>query len=178
MPDEALTLEQVLAITYTSGHAWSPDGSWIGFIHDDGGRFSLRAAHVDRGEIIEVSQGDEAVTEFGWGPGGELAYVQGGRVFLTHGPRLGEPSAPRIHLFAPAEPVSALTWAPAGRTLACASGGRAWIIDLTGPAVRDLRAPGRVRALHHEPPIVWAPDADALAVTVVKGDRWDLAVMG
>lgn len=178
MPDDALTLEQVLAITYTSGHAWSPDGSRIGFIHDDGGRFLLRVAHVDSGEIVEASQGDDAVTEFGWGPGGELAYVHGGQVFLTHGPHLGTPAAPRMRLFAPAAPVSGLAWAPVGRALACVSGGRAWVIDLVGPSIRDLRVPGRARALYHEPPIVWAPDAGALAVGVVHGDRWDLAVVG
>jgi len=178
MPDGALTLEQVLAITYTSGHAWAPDGSRIGFIHDDGGRFSLRVAHVERGGVTEVSRGDEAVTAFAWGPGGELAYVQGGKVFLTSGPHLGTPAAPTVLLYAPAEPVSGLTWAPVGRALACVSGGRAWVIDLAGPSIRDLRVPGRARALYHEPPIVWAPDAGVLAVGVVHGDRWDLAVVG
>ncbi len=178
MPDEALTLDQVLAITYTAGHTWSPDGSQIGFIHDDGGRFSLRVADVERHEIVEVSQGDEAVTEFGWGPAGELAYVQGGKVLLTSGPHLGTPAAPPVLLYAPTEPVSGLTWAPVGRALACVSGGRAWVIDLAGPSIRDLRVPGRARALYHEPPLVWAPDAGALAVGVVHGSRWDLAVVG
>jgi dipeptidyl aminopeptidase/acylaminoacyl peptidase len=192
MPDAPLTLEQVLAITYTAGHAWSPDGTRIGFIHDDGGRFSLRVAAADGGGIVEVSQGDRPVTEFGWAPpqgasagsgpaapaaNGGLAYVQGGTVYLAAAPRPGGPASPGTVLYAPAEPVSGLTWAPTERSLACTSGGRAWVIDLAGPSIRDLGAPGRVRALYHEPPIVWAPDASALAVTVTNGDRWDLAVL-
>ena len=178
MPDEPLTLEQVLAITYTSGHAWSPDGSRIGFIHDDGGRFSLRVVDIEHGGIVAISQGDEAVTEFGWGPEGELAYVQGGKLFLMRDRRPGMPATPAAALYAPAEPVAGLAWAKAGRVIACVSGGRAWVIDLAGPSVRDIGAPARVRALYHEPPLVWAPDARALAVAIFDRDRWDLAVVG
>ena len=168
----------MLAITYTSGHAWSPDGSRIGFIHDDGGRFSLRVVDVERGGIVEVSAGDDAVTEFGWGPEGELAYIQGGKLFLTLNRHPGAPVTPAAPLYAPADAVTGLAWAPAGRAIACVSGGRGWIIDLEGPSIRDIRAPARVRALYHEPPLAWSPAAGALAVTIFDGDRWDLAVVG
>jgi dipeptidyl aminopeptidase/acylaminoacyl peptidase len=174
MPDEALTLEHVLAITYTSGHAWAPDGSRIGFIHDDGGRFSLRVVDLERGGAVEVSHGDDPVTEFAWGPGGELAYVQGGRLFLH-----GEPHAatPREPLYAPAAPVSDVTWAPPGRALACVSAGRVWLLDLGGPSIRDLQVAGRARPLYHEPAIAWSPDDGLLAVTTVDGEQWDLTVV-
>jgi dipeptidyl aminopeptidase/acylaminoacyl peptidase len=177
MPDGALTLEQVLAITYTSAHAWSPDGTRIAFIHDDGGRYSLRVVHAGTGATGQVSEGDAPVTAFAWGSAGEVAYVQGGRLWLGHGPQPGKPAG-RVLLYEPRERVTALAWAASGRALACAAGGRAWIIDLAGPSIRDLRVPGRVRALHEEPPIVWAPGARTLAVTTEHQGRWDLAVMG
>lgn len=177
MPDEALTLEQVLAITYTSGHAWSPDGSRIAFIHDDGGRFSLRITHVDSSAAGEVSAGDAPVGAFAWGPAGEIAYVQGGRLLLAGAPHSGRPTESAV-LYAPREPITEIAWAPTGRALACASAGRAWIIDLAGPSIRDLHAPDRVRALYHEPGLVWAPDAGHLAVTTEHLGRWDMAVMG
>jgi dipeptidyl aminopeptidase/acylaminoacyl peptidase len=172
--DEALTLEQVLAITYTSGHAWAPGGSRIGFIHDDGGRFSLRVVDAERGGGVEVSHGDDPVTEFAWGPAEELAYVQGGRLLLTGYPHAGTLREP---LYAPAAPVSEVAWAPSGRALACVSAGRVWLLDLHGPSIRDLHVPGRARPLYHEPAIAWSPDAGMLAVTTVNGEQWDLTVV-
>jgi dipeptidyl aminopeptidase/acylaminoacyl peptidase len=174
-----------LAITYSAGHAWAPDGRGIGYVHDDGGRFSLRIADIDSGESVEVSRGDDPVTEFAWGPEGDLAYVQGGRLYLVH-PQHGEAGRrsqaeargpePAL-LYAPASAVSGVAWAPSGRTLACVSGGRAWIIDLDAPSVRDLGVTATVRPLYHEPPIAWSPDGQRLAVTTVAGGRWGLTVM-
>lgn len=175
--DQALTLEQVLAITYTSGHAWAPDGARIGFVHDDGGRFSLRVVPADGGGAVEVSRGDDPVTEFAWGPAGDLAYIQRGRLFLAARPEAHAPAAEAPPLYAPPAPVSGVAWAPSGRALACVNAGRAWVLDLDAPSVRDLGVPGEVRTLHHEPPIAWSPDGGLLAVTMVNDGRWDLAVM-
>jgi dipeptidyl aminopeptidase/acylaminoacyl peptidase len=175
--DGALTLDQVLAITYTSGHAWAPDGRSIGYIHDDGGRYSLRLADADGGKVREISRGDEPVSEFAWGSDGDLAYVQSGRLYLMPPAHAGGGRADATLLYAPAAPVSGIAWAPSGRSLACVSDGRAWIIALDPLSVRDLRVPGFVRPLYHEPPIAWSPDGRGLALTMVAGQRWGLSVM-
>jgi len=177
MAEDSPTLDQVLAITFTSGHTWAPDGRAIGFIHDDGGRFSLRLADAQNAEIIEVSRGDDPVTEFGWGPEGDLAYIQGGRLFLARAGRVRDAAHNPALLYAPALPVTGVAWSPAGRTLACVSAGRAWVVDVDAPSVRDLNVRGVVRPLYHEPPIAWAPDGERVAATTLSGERWGLTVM-
>jgi dipeptidyl aminopeptidase/acylaminoacyl peptidase len=167
----------VLAITYTTGHAWAPDGRRIGYIHDDGGRFSLRLAEVESGDVVEVSRGEDAVGEFAWGAEGDLAYVQDGRLYLVRGTRGGTALPEPTLLYAPGAPVSGLAWAPSGRVLACVSAGRAWLIDVDAPSVRDLSVPACVRPLYHEPPIAWSPDGERLAATTVTDGRWGLAIM-
>jgi dipeptidyl aminopeptidase/acylaminoacyl peptidase len=166
-----------LAITYTSGHSWAPDGRSIGYIHDDGGRFSLRIADVEGGEVFDESRGDDPVTELAWAADGDLAYIQGGRLYLTRAGRPGDAMRQATLLYAPAAPVTGLTWAPSGRMLACVSAGRAYVIELDPPSVRDLRVAGAVRPLYHEPPIAWSPDGERLAVTTVVEGRWGLTVM-
>lgn len=98
-------------------------------------------------------------------------------MLLAGPPDAGRPTE-SVALYDPREPVTEFAWAPTGRALACASGGRAWIVDLAGPSIRDLRVPTRVRALYHEPGLVWAPDAGRLALTTEHLGRWDVAVMG
>jgi len=166
-----------LAITYTVGHAWSPDGRTVGYIHDDGGQFSLRLADADGGDVAEVSRGEEPVSEFSWGPDGDLAYVQGGRLYFARGPHGGAAMPDATLLYAPAAAVSGLTWAPSGRMLACVSAGRAWVLDVDAPSVRDLGVPAVVRPLYHEPPLAWSPDGGRLAATTIADGRWGLTVM-
>jgi len=189
MRHPAITLEQVLAITYFSSHAWAPDGSQVAYILDDGGRYSLRAANVRSAQSIEVSEGDRPVTAFDWAGDGRLAYIQGGRIVVagragdvTGGTGTAAPAASadawmRTDLYAGHDPVTALQWSAHGQ-LAFVTGGRLWVWDPVGPSVRELEVPGRVRGLDHQPPLAWAPDGSAIAVTFQQeGGRWDLAVV-
>jgi dipeptidyl aminopeptidase/acylaminoacyl peptidase len=179
MSNPAITLEHVLAITYTSGHVWSPDGRRVGFVHDDGGRYSLRVADAATGTIAEVSEGADAVTQFDWGPHGRLAYVQAGRVLIASpGSGAAADAWTRQESYAGSNPASAAHWSPAGRTLAYVAGGRLWTLDMDGPVVREFEVPGRVAALDHDPAVAWAPDGSALAATFEDGGHWDLAVAG
>ncbi|MDR7542875.1 MAG: prolyl oligopeptidase family serine peptidase [Armatimonadota bacterium] len=174
----AITLDQVLAITYTSGHTWAPDGRSIAFIHDDGGRFSLRVVDVERGAIAEVSEGDDPVTQFDWAPDGRLAYVQGGRIVLASRPSPGAPGEwSRRLLYEGSGPAAFAAWSPAGQHLAYVAGGRLWALDLGGPGLRELQVPGRVAALGHDPALAWAPDGSAVAATFEDQGWWDLAVV-
>lgn len=174
MRQPAITLEQVLGITYFSGHAWAPDGSLIGFIHDDGGRYALRAVDVRSGGSAEISEGDRPVTAFDWARDGHLAYIQGGRVVLA---APAEGGWARTEFYAGPDPVAALQWSPVDDRLAYVTGGRLWIWDPDGPSLRDLAVPGRVAGLDHQATLAWAPDGSAIAVTFQEAGRWDLAVV-
>ncbi|MDQ7842202.1 MAG: prolyl oligopeptidase family serine peptidase [Armatimonadota bacterium] len=178
MGSPAITLEQVLAITYFSAHAWAPDGRRIGYILDDGGRYSLRVVDVRTAQSLEISRGDLPVTAFDWAPDGRLAYLQGGRLLTA-----GQGEAPSDDgwrpsvLYAGPDPVTAVQWSPAPPALAFVTGGRLWLWDPAEPSLRHLDVGGRVQGLDHQPTLSWAPDGSAIAVTF-RDDRgrWDLAV--
>jgi dipeptidyl aminopeptidase/acylaminoacyl peptidase len=178
MTGPALTLEQVLAITFTSGHKWSPDGRLIGFVHDDGGRFSLRVVHAGTGRVIEVSEGDAPVSAFAWAPNGRIGYIQGGRLMVAALRRGQADSAvwTRDELYAARDAVTALSWAPDGSRCAFVAAGEAWILDPEGPALRALGLPWTVRPLYGGAALVWSPDGALLAVSIVDAGQWDLAV--
>ena len=179
MTGPALTLDQLLGITFTAGHTWSPDGRMIGFVRDDGGRFTLRAVDAETGRVTEISEGDAPVTAFAWAPDGRVGYIQGGRL-LAAAPRRGQPDAEawtRAELYAAPAPVTSLSWAPHGCRCAFVASGAAWILDLEGPSLRGLGLPWTVRALYQTSPLVWSPDGAHLAVGIVDGGRWDLAVV-
>jgi dipeptidyl aminopeptidase/acylaminoacyl peptidase len=166
----AITLDDVLAITYTAAHAWSPDGRRIGFIHDDGGRFSLRAVDLDTGIPTQVSEGDAPVSAFSWGLDGRLAFIQAGRVLVAG------PGEVRQVVYDADHPATALEWSPAGRVLAFSAAARVWTLDLERASLRELRLPGRAGALDHEAALSWAPDGSLLAATFMEDGWWDLAV--
>jgi dipeptidyl aminopeptidase/acylaminoacyl peptidase len=179
---EPLTLDQVLGITFTSGHAWRPDGACVGFLHDDGGRFTLRVVSPETARTVQVSQGEDPVAEFGWAPGGGLAYLQGGRVVVARRTgRAPEPDEPEawssVDIYAGPHPVASLAWAPVGTRLAFVVAGQVWTFDLDGPSLRALPLPGAVRALGHGSPLAWSPDGGMLAATIADDGRWDLAVV-
>jgi dipeptidyl aminopeptidase/acylaminoacyl peptidase len=167
----AITLDDVLDITYTSAHAWAPDGRRIGFIHDDGGRFSLRVVEVLTGRVTEVSEGDEAVTAFSWAPDGRLAYVQGHRIVA-----MSRAGGSRHVAYESAQPLGAVAWSPTGRALAFVAGGRLWVMEFDPPSLRESRVPGRVIAVDHDAPVAWSPDGTLLAATFEEHGQWDLAV--
>jgi dipeptidyl aminopeptidase/acylaminoacyl peptidase len=172
MTDPAITLDQVLAITYTSAHAWAPDGRRIGFIHDDGGRYSLRVVDASNGAITEVSGGDEAVTVFDWAPDGRLAHAQGGRIFLA-----SPDGRSRDLVYAGSSPASAVAWSPAAPVLAYVAGGRLWTLDFAGPTLCEAEIPGRITPFNHDPALAWSPDGTAIAAAFEDHDQWDLAVV-
>lgn len=174
MRQPAITLEQVLAITYFSGHAWAPDGSRIAYILDDGGRYSLRVVDVRTARSVEVSDGDAPVTALDWGRDGRLAYVQGGRLIVA---AQADEVWRRAEFYAGPDPVTALQWSPGDGRLAYVTGGRLWVWDPEGPSVRDLTVPGRVAGLDHQATLTWAPDGSVIAVTFEEEQRWDLAVV-
>ncbi len=188
MTDPAITLDQVLAITYTSAHTWSPDARHIGFIHDDGGRFSLRVVEVSSATITEISEGDKAVTAFDWAPDGRLAYVQDGRILVAsfNEPRVAsiggastgenDPGWSRHVVYAGPNRASAVAWSPAGPTLAYVADGHVWMLDFAGPSLRDAGFPGRVTTFDHDPTLAWAPDGSAIAATFEENGQWDLGV--
>jgi len=175
MTGPALTLDQVLDITFTTGHAWSPDGRSIGFIHDDGGRYSLRVVDAESARVTEISEGDAPVTAFAWAPDGRVGYVQGGRLLLAVR-RGGTDGWARVELYAGPGAVTALAWAPRGARCAFVAAEQAWILDLDGPSLHALGFPWSVRSLYHESALAWSPDGATLAAAIVDGGRWDLAV--
>ncbi len=172
MDRPAITLDDVLAITFTSAHAWAPDGRRIAFLHDDGGRFSLRVVEVHTGATSHISEGDDPVTAFSWAPDGRLAYIQGGRLVVT-----GRTSGSRQVVYESTQQATAVQWSPTGRALAFVAGDRLWTFEFDPPALRDMRVPGRVLALHHEPALAWSPDGSLIAATFEEGGHWDLAVV-
>ena len=179
MRKPAITLDQVLAIPYFSAHTWAPDRRRLGYIHDDGGQFSLRLANVATGEIVEVSKGPDPVKTFAWAPDGRLAYVQAGRVVVAGAEGLGrgpDGGWASTTLYAGAKPAMAVQWSPDGQALAFVAGGRLWTLDSGGPTLHEWAIPGRVAALGHDPAVTWAPDGSALAVTFEEDGQWDLAV--
>jgi dipeptidyl aminopeptidase/acylaminoacyl peptidase len=171
----AITLEHVLAITFTSAHTWAPDGRLVGFIHDDGGRYSLRVVDVDGGTVAEVSEGDAAVTQFDWASDGRLAYVQGGRIVVA-APADSAGGWTRTTIYEGSHAATAAHWSPVGQRLAYVAGGRLWTLDFRGPVMRELDMPGKVAALGHDPALVWAPDGSMIAATFEENGHWDLGV--
>ena len=181
MKSPALTLDQVLAIPYFSAHTWALDGRRLGYIHDDGGQFSLRLVNVATGEIVEVSKGPDPVKAFAWARDGRLAYLQGGQVVVAGSEGLGrgpDGGWASTTLYAGAQAATAVQWSPDGHALAFVAGGRLWTLDRGGPTLYEWAIPGRVAALGHDPAVTWAPDGSALAVTFEEDGQWDLAVAG
>lgn len=169
MKRPAITLDDVLAITYISGHAWAPDSRRIGFIHDDGGRFSLRAVEVDSGVTAEISSGDDPVTAFSWAPDGRLAFIQAGHIVIAA-------AGTRHVVYDSSQPAMAVHWSPKGRMLAFSAGGRLWTLDMEDASLHEVRLPGRAAALDHQPALAWAPDGSLIAATCIENGWWDLAV--
>lgn len=167
----AITLDDVLAITFTSAHAWAPDARRIGYIHDDGGRYSLRVVEVLTGATTEVSEGDEAVTAFSWAPDGRLAYVQGSKIIVTS--RAG---GSRQIAYESGQRLAAVEWSPTGRALAFVAGGRLWTLEFDPLSLRESLIPGRILAVDHDAPVKWSPDGSLLAATFEENNQWDLAV--
>ncbi|MGH2349957.1 MAG: S9 family peptidase, partial [bacterium] len=165
-----ITLDDVLGITYTSAHAWAHDSRRIGYIHDDGGRYSLRVVEVDNGATAEVSEGDAPVTAFSWSPDDRLAFIQAGRVMVA-----APGGRPQV-AYDSHQPTTALDWSPTRRLLAFSAGGHLWTLDLASASLREVRVPGRIAALDHQPALAWAPDGSLIAATFVDDGWWDLAV--
>lgn len=171
MAGMAITLEDVLAITYTSGHAWMPDGRRIACLYDDGGEISLRSVEVSTGSVDVISGAGGPVTAFDVAASGRLAYVQDGQVWVRR------PDGAAERVLARTEAASAVSWDPGGDLLAAVVGGRIWLIDLAVPFLQELDLPGRVPVLDHEPVLAWAPDGSAIAYVFEEGGRWDLGVV-
>jgi dipeptidyl aminopeptidase/acylaminoacyl peptidase len=174
MRQSAITLEQVLAITYFSGHTWAPDGERIAYILDDGGRSSLCAVEVRTARSVEISEGQGPVTTHAWARDGRLGYIQGGRLVVAE--RTGERWT-RADLYAGPDAVTALEWSPVDARLAFVSGGRLWLWDPAIPTLCHLDLPGRVSGMDHQKALGWAPDGSAITATFQEDGRWDLAVV-
>ena len=182
MRKPAITLDHVLDIPYFSAQAWAPDGRHLGFVRDDGGRFSLCEVDVQTGQETQISEGSGRVGVFSWAKDGRLAYVQGGRIVAAERVPAGASGSEdagwlRSELYAGRTPVAALQWSPAGPLLAFVTGGRLWVCNPTGPTLRELAIPGRVGPLNHKPALAWAPDGSVIAVAFEEDKRWDLAVV-
>ncbi len=180
MRKPAITLDHVLDIPYFSGQAWAPDGRNLGFVRDDGGRFSLCEVDVLTGRETQISEGNDRVGAFSWAPDGRLAYVQGGRIVVAERKPGGVPEEAdwlRTDLYAGPAPVAALQWSPAGALLAFVAAGGLWVWDPAGPTLREMAVPGRIGPLNHKPALAWAPDGSAIAVAFEEDKRWDLAVV-
>lgn len=128
---------------------WSPDGAWIAYASDRGGRMDLWKKPADGGEDVRLTDTPLAETHPDWSPDGRtLAFSiesERGGVYLM--PADGG-QAVRVTDFG-ANPI----WAPDGRQIAFDSNGSIYLVNYSGGEPTEL-----VAGTSGTPFIEWSPD--------------------
>lgn len=85
-----LTLHDVLDIKYLGKWSWSPDGMWIAWIHDSGGKTDLWLARADnrttaRSGPRQLTAARDGVSDFAWRPGSQDSATSHGAAAVAAG---------------------------------------------------------------------------------------------
>ena len=173
MPEERLTLADVLDLDYPGEPAWSPDGEYVAAtVYEDDGNalFVTKVAaeeedawrlHPDDGNDPSL---DDFVSEFAWAPHEPRLAVatEEGAVLLVDP---GERSVRELASHPDGD--ASLTWSNAGDRLACYRDGDLWVTDVAEGTTQGFDAPERGPFLGEARMIDWREDDARIAYRFV-----------
>jgi len=135
------TLSDVLDIKYPGKWQWSPDGTTIAYILDDGGLFDLWLLDTRTGERRQVSSAKDAASDFDFNPvSGVLAVVIDAAVYRVN----RDPDSTPVLWVKTQENISQVAWSPDGTMLAFLRAGKLAIWRVADSALIEIKVPGRV----------------------------------
>jgi len=181
VPD--ITLDEILHIRHPGTAHWSRGGRWVAWIENDGGVTSLWACRPGEGAPVRLSCGEDNVESFEWGPCGEIAYAQGGDLWLVRPENGPVSSAEDCHKSGPehvtlgkngdAEP----RWSHDGALLAFSRKGALSLWHRVSKTLSSLPLPGAISQASDGMGIRWSPLGSRLLLTLQCGAQRDLAVV-
>jgi dipeptidyl aminopeptidase/acylaminoacyl peptidase len=202
-----LTLHDVLDIKYLGKWGWSPDGSWIAWVYDSGGRNDLWLARPAAPESPsqpqrqpqqpqqpqQLTSARDGVSDFAWrpipatgcqektcpaAPGVLMALIIDGELWTASGDGAGWFSLQRLASRGK-EKHGGLAWSPDGRTLSYGCGGSLFVWEAATGEHRQITTPGPLLAGFSARAAAWAPDGAHIAFGFENPDRVpQVAVVG
>lgn len=152
-----IELDEILAVKYLQEYDWSPLGSWIAYLWNDGGVVDCWLVPVGGGSPRQLTAAKRGVTAMAWNPAtGGLALVVDGDLLLA------EPEGDWFDLravTATGEVEGGLAWSRDGQLLCLTMAGNSYLLG--GDELwRKLKLPGKVQHT------IWSPDSQLLAIAI------------
>lgn len=169
-----ISLSDVLDIKYPGKWQWSPDGSSIAFILDDGGLFDLWIMDTRTEQYRRVSRAKDAVSDFEYNPvTGIVAFIQDGAIYRVDPSTHSEPCL----WVKTQESISQIAWSKDGTMLAFTRAGKLAICKTTDNALFEIKVPGNVSpgGLEASGAFGWSQDSRLLCYSFAD-DRKDLHI--
>ena len=167
----ALTIDDVLEITYVQNWGWSPLGSHIAYSLDVGGISDLFVFACDDGSTVKLSDASKGVASFAWHPSGEeLAYVEDNGLYLG---KKQDSEWQSQQILAPEKKIQSLSWSDDGNSLAFILDKALWIYRRDSGAVDAFQpvgqiVPGRFGGFDA---LQWSPDSSKLLFHFREEDK-------
>ena len=166
-----ITLDEILDIKHPGTARWSRDGRHLAWLWNSGDTTSLWACRPGDSCALQVSRDEESVDSFEWGPDGDIAYSQGGDLWLAKPGQ--DPRRITEGKSGDTEP----RWSHDGRLLAFSRKGVLLLWNPGSGTLSGISLPGTVSQGSDGAGIRWSPQSSRLAVTLRCGQQRDLAVV-
>ncbi len=130
---EGLRISELLDIKYLSELAWSPDGSQIAFIWDDGGVQDIWIVSLSDKKLMKISRAKGRVSRPIWSRDSRLFYEQDGMIFFW---KSSQDKASILNNILTG--ITDFDISPDGKLIAYSKGGDLWTYSFDTNQVRQL----------------------------------------
>lgn len=159
-----LSLDDVLAIKYPENHKWSPDGRYISFLWEDGGKKELWIASVSERNLQCVVSPEEGVTDYSWAPhGNSILYVSEGDIWHVE-----LNLQKKVRLTSTACMTHKPSWSPFGDRFAFLMEKNVWLYSYPDHGIQQLVALDKTARIKEGKALFWSHSGDKLAAVFAQ----------